>query len=116
MHTILHLESDWLVPNQDQSLKQTLIQPRPGSLPTNHHRSKLQMIPHQNNLFRTFEHRQQTLRLNSLCGLINQHMIERQVIQSLIRRRYACRTDNIGLGENLFLGGFSQLLKLYLFI
>ena len=77
MHTILHLESDWLVPNQDQSLKQTLIQPRPGSLPTNNHRPQLQMITNQNNLFRTFEHRQQTLRLNGLCGLINQHMIKR---------------------------------------
>lgn len=65
------------------------------------------MISNQNNLFRTFEHGQQTLRLNGLRGLINQHMIESQVIKSLIRWCYACRTYDISLGEDLFLGGFS---------
>ena len=116
MHAILDIESNRGAAEDDQALKQRLIETGLGSFLVHDDGTQLLMIAHKHHLLASKDQRNHALRLGRLGGLVDQHRPEFEFRQSWIAGADAGAANDIGVGQYLTFGGTGELLEFLLIL
>ena len=104
MHTVLHLQTDWLYAEVHEPFEERLCQTGRSGLLARDDRTELAVVTDEHDLLGPEHDRDQALRLRGLCRLIDDDLTKTKVPEARISRTDTGARDDIGSLQELALG------------